>query len=257
MKQWDGIRSSSHLTLCSTPTAPRSRSAQEQYIGEFRDMGHFRRRWLTSSRFWAGTPALIRRFFSMNELVGAFSGDALAFGRSVRHQETRLVQRVRSLTPENLAARCARSWRRLGTSSVIKHSERAARVVTDRLGKLTEAPDMLGFLFVDQVDLARESFGERPSSHRPTSCGRSRLAKAHPADSLHGHTRRLRQPCAGCRSRSDGRWVICSCSTRGYHRQASHAASVRKPCFAGTAKSFARIARAIAALESRRMALSF
>ena len=66
---------------------------------------------------------------------------------------------IQSLTPEDLAARVRPFIKQAGYAIPDQEFlKKAVTLVTDRLGKLTEAPDMLGLLFTDQVDLTRESF---------------------------------------------------------------------------------------------------
>ncbi|HPU75782.1 MAG TPA: glutamate--tRNA ligase family protein, partial [Bacillota bacterium] len=107
-------------------------------------------------------PGTDQEIFSMDELVDAFSVETLSRSDAVfdiKKLDWFNGVYIRSLTPEDLAARVRPFMEQAGYAIPDREFlKRAVTLVTDRLGKLTEAPDMLGFLFTDQVDLTRESF---------------------------------------------------------------------------------------------------
>ena len=152
-----------HLTLMLNPDRTKiSKRAGAVYIGEFRDMGYLPEALVNFLALLGWNPGTDQEIFSMDELVEAFSVDTLSRSDAVfdiKKLDWFNGVYIRSLTPADLAARVRPFMEKAGYAATDQaFLERAVALVTDRLGKLTEAPDMLGFLFVDQVDVAKESF---------------------------------------------------------------------------------------------------
>ncbi len=152
-----------HLTLMLNPNRTKiSKRAGAVYIGEFRDMGYLPEALVNFLALLGWNPGTDQEIFSMDELVEAFSVDTLSRSDAVfdiKKLDWFNGVYIRSLTPEDLAARVRPFMEKAGYIAPDQaFLVRAVTLVTDRLGKLTEAPDMLGFLFVDQVDVAKESF---------------------------------------------------------------------------------------------------
>lgn len=152
-----------HLTLMLNPDRTKiSKRAGAVYIGEFRDMGYLPEALVNFLALLGWNPGTDQEIFSMDELVEAFSVDTLSRSDAVfdiKKLDWFNGVYIRSLTPEELAARVRPFMEKAGYVALDQaFLGRAVALVTDRLGKLTEAPDMLGFLFVDQVDVDKESF---------------------------------------------------------------------------------------------------
>lgn len=152
-----------HLTLMLNPDRTKiSKRAGAVYIGEFRDMGYLPEALVNFLALLGWNPGTDQEIFSMDELVEAFSVDTLSRSDAVfdiKKLDWFNGVYIRSLTPADLAARVRPFMEKAGYATPDQaFLERAVALVTDRLGKLTEAPDMLGFLFVDRVDVAKESF---------------------------------------------------------------------------------------------------
>jgi len=159
---WDPPRFG-HLTLMLNPDRTKiSKRAGAVYIGEFRDMGYLPEALVNFLALLGWNPGTDQEIFSMDELVEAFSVDTLSRSDAVfdiKKLDWFNGVYIRSLTPEDLATRVRPFMEKAGYATPDQaFLERAVTLVTDRLGKLTEAPDMLGFLFVDRVDVAREPF---------------------------------------------------------------------------------------------------
>ena len=152
-----------HLTLMLNPDRTKiSKRAGAVYIGEFRDMGYLPEALVNFLALLGWNPGTDQEIFSVDELVDAFSVETLSRSDAVfdiKKLDWFNGVYIRSLTPEDLAARVRPFMEQAGYAIPDREFlKRAVTLVTDRLGKLTEAPDMLGFLFTDQVDLTRESF---------------------------------------------------------------------------------------------------
>ncbi len=153
-----------HLTLMLNPDRSKiSKRAGAVYIGEFRDMGYMPEALVNFLALLGWNPGTEQEIFSMDQLVEAFSVETLSRSDAVfdiKKLDWFNGVYIRNLTPKELAARVRPFMEKAGYAIGDEaFLEQAVTLVTDRLGKLTEAPDMLGFLFEDQVDLARESFG--------------------------------------------------------------------------------------------------
>ncbi|HBK60413.1 MAG TPA: glutamate--tRNA ligase, partial [Firmicutes bacterium] len=127
------------------------------------DMGYMPEALVNFLALLGWNPGTEQEIFSMDQLVEAFSVETLSRSDAVfdiKKLDWFNGVYIRNLTPKELAARVRPFMEKAGYAIGDEaFLEQAVTLVTDRLGKLTEAPDMLGFLFEDQVDLARESFG--------------------------------------------------------------------------------------------------
>ncbi|MGI6131329.1 MAG: glutamate--tRNA ligase [Bacillota bacterium] len=244
-----------HLTLMLNPDRTKiSKRAGAVYIGEFRDMGYLPEALVNFLALLGWNPGTDQEIFSMDELVGAFSVDTLSRSDAVfdiKKLDWFNGVYIRSLTPENLAARVRPFMEKAGyVIGDQEFLERAVALVTDRLGKLTEAPDMLGFLFVDQVDLARESFGGK-AKFTSADIVRALTACEGALSGLAQWTHEEIEAALRGLSKSLG-WKVGDLLMQV--RVAITGRRVTPPLFEslvllGRAKSLARIARAIAALE--------
>ncbi len=160
---WDAPRFG-HLTLMLNPDRTKiSKRAGAVYIGEFRDMGYLPEALVNFLALLGWNPGTDQEIFSVDQLVEAFSVETLSRSDAVfdiKKLDWFNGVYIRGLTPKDLAARVRPFMEKAGY--VIDDDaflEQAVTLITDRIGKLTEAPDMLGFLFVDQVELAGQAFG--------------------------------------------------------------------------------------------------
>lgn len=147
-----------HLTLMLNPDRTKiSKRAGAVYIGEFREMGYLPEAVINFLALLGWNPGTEQEIFSIDELVEAFSVDTLSKSDAVfdmKKLDWFNGVYIRSLTVPDLASRVRPFMEAAGYSvDDTDYLERAVALITDRIGKLTEAPDLLGFLFVDDVEL--------------------------------------------------------------------------------------------------------
>lgn len=152
-----------HLTLMLNPDRSKiSKRAGAVYIGEFRDMGYLPEALINFLALLGWNPGTEQEIFDMDGLVEAFSVETLSKSDAVfdiKKLDWFNGVYIRSLSVPELAKRVKPFMDRAGYDvSDNAKLEAAVTLVTDRLGKLIEAPDMLGFIFSDDVHVTRESF---------------------------------------------------------------------------------------------------
>jgi glutamyl-tRNA synthetase len=151
-----------HLTLMLNPDRTKiSKRAGAVYIGEFREMGYLPEALNNFLALLGWNPGTDQEIFSMDELVEAFSVDTLSKSDAVfdiKKLDWFNGVYIRSLTVPGLASRVRPFMEAAGYQvGDTDYLERAVSLITDRIGRLTEAPDLLGFLFVDDVELDRDA----------------------------------------------------------------------------------------------------
>lgn len=151
-----------HLTLMLNPDRTKiSKRAGAVYIGEFREMGYLPEALNNFLALLGWNPGTDQEIFSMDDLVEAFSVDTLSKSDAVfdiKKLDWFNGVYIRSLTVPGLASRVRPFMEAAGYQvGDTDYLERAVSLITDRIGRLTEAPDLLGFLFVDDVELDRDA----------------------------------------------------------------------------------------------------
>lgn len=152
-----------HLTLMLNPDRTKiSKRAGAVYIGEFRDMGYLPEALINFLALLGWNPGTEQEIFDMDGLVEAFSVETLSKSDAifdVKKLDWFNGVYIRSLSVPELAKRVRPFMEKAGFDvSDGARLEAAVALVTDRLNKLTEAPDMLGFLFSGDVAVRADSF---------------------------------------------------------------------------------------------------
>lgn len=152
-----------HLTLMLNPDRTKiSKRAGAVYIGEFREMGYLPEALINFLALLGWNPGTDQEIFDMDGLVQAFSVETLSKSDAIfdiKKLDWFNGVYIRSLSVPELALRVKPFMERAGFDvSDEARLEAAVALVTDRLNKLTEAPDMLGFLFTKDVAISAESF---------------------------------------------------------------------------------------------------
>ncbi len=171
-----------HLTLMLNPDRTKiSKRAGAVYIGEFRQMGYLPEALVNFLALLGWNPGTEREMFSMDELVEAFSLENLSKSDAIfdiKKLDWFNGEYIRKMSVPELADRILpfikdagllpQCWNGrhkpdlLGCEAVPvcaghkydrKFLEEATTQIHDRITRLTEAPDMLGFLFTDEVGL--------------------------------------------------------------------------------------------------------
>lgn len=179
-----------HLTLMLNPDRTKiSKRAGAVYIGEFRQMGYLPEALINFLALLGWNPGDEREMFTMDELVKAFSLENLSKsdaifdikkldwfnGEYIRKMPVaELADRILPfLKDAGLLPQCWNGHHKpdvLGCETVpVCHGHRydrkfledATAQIQERIVKLTEAPEMLGFLFVDEVELKAETFRDK------------------------------------------------------------------------------------------------
>lgn len=155
-----------HLTLMLNPDRTKiSKRAGAVYIGEFRDMGYLPEALINFLALLGWNPGTEQEIFSMDELTEAFSVETLSKSDAIFDMKKLSWFNgvyIRNLTVAELASRVRPFMEKAGRQvDDVRRLEQAVSLVTDRLGLLTEAPEMLGFLFADEVELQRQEFGTK------------------------------------------------------------------------------------------------
>ncbi|MCR4426821.1 MAG: glutamate--tRNA ligase [Firmicutes bacterium] len=176
-----------HLTLMLNPDRTKiSKRAGAVYIGEYRDMGYLPEAVLNFLALLGWNPGTDQELFSLSELVDAFSVETLSRSDAifdVKKLDWFNGVYIRSLTIPDLAARVRPFLEDAGFDiSDQDYLEKAVSLVTDRLSKLTDAPEKLGFFFVEDIDIDPNAFGTKANLPRAEI---ARMVRAS-ADALSG-----------------------------------------------------------------------
>lgn len=196
-----------HLTLMLNPDRTKiSKRAGAVYIGEFRQMGYLPEALVNFLALLGWNPGTEREMFTMDELVGEFTLENLSKsdaifdmkkldwfnGEYIRKMEvTELAKRILPFIKDaGLLPQCWTGHHKpdlLGCEAVPvcaghkydwKFLEDATAQIKDRITRLTEAPEMLGFLFTEDVALDPLSFRDKQSHDAAFSLDILRRASA-------------------------------------------------------------------------------
>lgn len=167
-----------HLTLMLNPDRTKiSKRAGAVYIGEFREMGYLPEALINFLALLGWNPGTEQEIFDMDGLVEAFSVETLSKSDAIfdiKKLDWFNGVYIRSLSVAELARRVKPFMDGAGFDvSDDGRLEAAVALVTDRLNKLTEAPDMLGFLFTKNIAVTADSFA-----------GKGKIGPAEIADAL-------------------------------------------------------------------------
>lgn len=179
-----------HLTLMLNPDRSKiSKRAGAVYIGEFRQMGYLPEALINFLALLGWNPGDEREMFTMDELVKAFTLENLSKsdaifdvkkldwfnGEYIRKMPvSELTDRILPfLKDAGLLPQCWTGHHKpdvLGCEAVPvcaghrydrKFLEDATAQIQERIVRLNEAPDMLGFLFVEEVGLTADTFRDK------------------------------------------------------------------------------------------------
>jgi len=161
-----------HMTLMLNPDKSKiSKRAGAVYIGEFREMGYLPEAVLNFLALLGWNPGDDREIFSLDELIEAFSVENLSKSDAVfdiKKLDWYNGVYIRKLPLDELGRRIMPFMEKAGLAKMTDDGKCLAQngrvyddafmsemlsLVIDRLGKLTEAPDMLAFLFTDDMDI--------------------------------------------------------------------------------------------------------
>lgn len=161
-----------HLTLMLNPDKSKiSKRAGAVYIGEFKEMGYLPEAVVNFLALLGWNPGDDREIFSLDELIEAFSVENLSKSDAVfdmKKLDWYNGVYIRNLPLDELGRRIMPFMEKAGLAKMTDDGKCLAQngrvyddafmsemlsLVIDRLGKLTEAPDMLGFLFTDEIEL--------------------------------------------------------------------------------------------------------
>ena len=189
-----------HLTLMLNPDRTKiSKRAGAVYIGEFRQMGYLPEALVNFLALLGWNPGDEREMFTMDELVEAFSLENLSKSDAIfdmKKLDWFNGEYIRKMSVKDLADRILpfikdagllpQCWTGhhkpdlLGCEAVPvcaghkfdrKFLEDATAQIQERITRLTEAPEMLGFLFTEEVALAAETFKDKASHDAAFSLG--------------------------------------------------------------------------------------
>lgn len=181
-----------HLTLMLNPDRTKiSKRAGAVYIGEFRQMGYLPEALINFLALLGWNPGDEREMFTMDELVEAFSLENLSKsdaifdmkkldwfnGEYIRKMSVpELAERILPFIKDaGLLPQCWTGHHKmdvLGCETVPvchghkfdrKFFEDATAQIQERITRLTEAPEMLGFLFTEEVPFSAEAFRDKQS----------------------------------------------------------------------------------------------
>lgn len=152
-----------HLTLMLNPDRTKiSKRAGAVYIGEFREMGYLPEALVNFLALLGWNPGTDQEIFSMDQLVEAFSVETLSKSDAIfdiKKLDWFNGVYIRSLTVADLASRVKPFMEKAGFDvSDQARLEAAVSLITDRINKLTEAPDMIGFLFTKEIEISSDAF---------------------------------------------------------------------------------------------------
>ena len=160
-----------HLTLMLNPDKSKiSKRAGAVYVGEFKEMGYLPEAVVNFLALLGWNPGDDREIFSMEELIEAFSVETLSKSDAVfdiKKLDWYNGVYIRSLSMEELLNRIVPFMEEAGL--VVKsgdeykaantriyttsHMIEMVQIINDRINKLTEAPEMLDFLFRDDLEM--------------------------------------------------------------------------------------------------------